>query len=72
LARLLVGSDHRKLLPVATGLGAALLAVADATSRRLAQGDAAGTWLPVGVLTGLLGGPFFLFILSRRRGREVM
>ncbi|HEV7301782.1 MAG TPA: iron ABC transporter permease [Tepidisphaeraceae bacterium] len=67
LARLIVGSDHRRLLPVATAIGAALLAIADAASRRLAQGDAAGTWLPVGVLTGLLGGPFFLLILSRRR-----
>jgi iron complex transport system permease protein len=70
VARLLVGGDHRKLLPVATALGAALLALADAASRRLAQGDAAGTWLPVGVLTGLLGGPFFLALLARRKTTE--
>lgn len=66
VARLFVGADHRRLLPVATAIGASLLAIADAASRRLAQGDGAGTWLPVGVLTGLLGGPFFLFLLSRR------
>ncbi len=70
LARLIVGSDHRKLMPVATALGASLLTVADAASRRLAQGDAAGTWLPVGVLTGLIGGPFFLVLLARRRTVE--
>ena len=62
LARLVVGTDVRRLLPVTIALGAALLAVADAGSRRLDQ-------LPVGVLTGLLGGPFFLFLLWRSRGR---
>jgi iron complex transport system permease protein len=56
-------------LPVSTALGAGLLALADAASRRLSQGDAAGTWLPVGVLTGLLGGPFFLALLARKRER---
>jgi iron complex transport system permease protein len=62
LARLVVGADVRRLLPVSIALGASLLAVADAGSRRLEQ-------LPVGVLTGLLGGPFFLFLLWRSRGR---
>ncbi len=62
LARLVVGGDVRRVLPVAFALGAALLAVADAGSRRLDQ-------LPVGVLTGLLGGPFFLFLLWRTRTR---
>jgi iron complex transport system permease protein len=62
LARLVVGADVRRLLPVAIALGAALLAIADAGSRRLNQ-------LPVGVLTGLLGGPFFLFLLWRTRAR---
>lgn len=70
LARLIVGNDQRKLLPVATALGAGLLALAD----RLAAAMVAWHWLetvvPVGVLTALLGGPFFLLILlkSQRRG----
>jgi iron complex transport system permease protein len=62
IARLIVGADTRRLLPVAAALGAALLAFADAASRRLGQ-------LPVGVLTGLLGGPFFLVLLWRHRAR---
>jgi iron complex transport system permease protein len=72
LARLLVGNDPRKLLPIATALGASLLAVADAASRYLV--GQAETLLPVGVLTGLLGGPFFLLLLwqnRRRLGAEV-
>ena len=65
LARLLVGNDQRRLLPVATALGAGLLVLADASSRALIQN--AETWLPVGVLTGLLGGPFFLLLLWQNR-----
>ena len=70
LARLLVGHDQRRLLPVATVFGASLLAIADAGSRLLSRHAAVGTSLPVGVLTGLLGGPFFLLLLwrSRRQG----
>lgn len=68
LGRLIVGNDQRRLLPLSTALGAALLAIADAASRGLIQD--AQTWLPVGVLTALLGGPFFLLLLyqSRRVG----
>ncbi|QOV89466.1 FecCD family ABC transporter permease [Humisphaera borealis] len=67
LARLLVGNDPRKLLPLATALGAGLLAVADAATRVLSRPGAAGTALPVGVLTGLVGGPFFLMLLLKTR-----
>lgn len=69
LGRLVVGNDTRRLLPVATALGAALLAVADAATRILAADAAARVLLPVGVLTGLLGGPFFLLLLWQNRGR---
>jgi iron complex transport system permease protein len=64
LSRLIVGNDQRRLLPVATAMGAALLAVADALSRSITR-----TMLPVGVLTGLLGGPFYLLLLWRARHR---
>ncbi len=60
VARLLVGSDSRKLIPISTILGACLLALADVASRRLNQ-------LPVGVISGFLGGPFFLVLLWRTR-----
>jgi iron complex transport system permease protein len=67
LSRLIVGTDQRRLLPVSTAVGASLLAVADAASRMLSRADMVHTQLPVGVLTGLLGGPFFLMLLWRRR-----
>jgi iron complex transport system permease protein len=69
VARLIVGTDQRRLLPVATAMGAALLAVADAASRLLSSSSLAQTMLPVGVLTGLLGGPFYLALLWKARHR---
>ncbi|HSZ56959.1 MAG TPA: iron ABC transporter permease [Tepidisphaeraceae bacterium] len=69
VARLIVGYDQRKLLPLATALAAALLAAADAVSRYLTHESLLHTQLPVGVLTGLLGGPFFLLLLWRSRHR---
>ena len=70
LARVLVGNDTRRLLPASTIAGAALLALADAASRYLAAQGRTGVLLPVGVLTGLLGGPFFLLLLWQNRRRE--
>ncbi|HET6248913.1 MAG TPA: iron ABC transporter permease [Tepidisphaeraceae bacterium] len=73
LARAIFGADHRRLLPWSTALGAALLCSADAISRLLARRELfshpmPGTHLPVGVLTAMLGGPFFLVLLWQRRG----
>jgi iron complex transport system permease protein len=62
VARLLVGPDLRRLVPVAAVLGAVLLNGADLAARTLW----APMELPVGVLTALLGAPFFLFLLARR------
>ena len=67
LARLITGQDQRRLLPAAAALGAALLAVADAGSRYISRESLLHTQMPVGVLTGLLGGPFFLLLLWRSR-----
>lgn len=63
--RLLVGPEHRRLLPLAALGGAGLLIAADLLSRALTPSP-----LPVGVVTALLGGPFFLFLLKRQRGRR--
>ena len=70
VARRLVGPDPRRSIPLATAGGAILLVIADALSRRLLARGYAETRLPVGVLTGLLGGPFFLVLLWRSRRRS--
>jgi iron complex transport system permease protein len=63
-ARLLVGADHRRFMPLATLGGAAFLMLADLAARTLA----APQELPLGVVTALAGAPFFLYLL-RRSGR---
>ena len=71
VARFIVGRDQRVLLPASTALGAALLAAADAISRKLSASNGLGIVLPVGVLTGMLGGPFFLALLwQNQRGKS--
>ena len=60
--RLWLGPDHRVLLPCAFLLGGAFLAVCDAVGRTVF----APAELPVGVITALLGGPFFLWVLTTR------
>jgi iron complex transport system permease protein len=62
--RLLVGPDQRLLLPASALAGASFLVLADLCARLLSP--YAGGELPVGVLTALLGGPFFLLLLHRR------
>lgn len=63
LVRLVIGPDHRVLLPASVLGGAAFLVTADAAARLLLQYQE----VPVGVVTSLLGGPFFLFLLWRYR-----
>jgi len=63
LVRLLVGADHRLVLPASTFFGAAFLVACDALARTVI----APLELPVGIVTALIGGPFFLWLLLRRR-----
>ncbi|MFG2335028.1 FecCD family ABC transporter permease [Streptomyces yangpuensis] len=63
-ARMVVGAGHRALLPVAALGGAVFLLLADLIARTAAAPEE----IPVGVVTALVGGPFFLWML-RRAGR---
>lgn len=63
LVRLLLGPDHRWLLPASMLLGAALLLLSDVVARLLL----APAELPLGIITALLGAPFFLSLLMRVR-----
>ncbi|THD01533.1 heme ABC transporter permease [Panacagrimonas perspica] len=65
LLRLTLGPDHRLLIPASALGGAALLAFADLASRTML----APAETPIGILTALIGGPFFLALLIHLRGR---
>ena len=62
--RLLIGPDHRYLIPASALLGAVFLILADCISRTIVP----PAELPIGIVTAAIGAPFFLWILLRRRG----
>ena len=63
LTRVLIGPDHRVLLPTSAIVGASFLIICDALSRVvMGSGEA-----PVGVITALSGAPFFIYILRRKK-----
>jgi iron complex transport system permease protein len=59
--RLVFGPDHRQLLPVSGIIGSAFLVAADTLARTVV----APAQMPVGVITAIAGGPFFLFLLAK-------
>jgi len=63
-ARLVFGPDHRLLVPASALTGAIFLMAADTAARTVM----APTEIPVGVITALCGGPFFLWLYRRQRG----
>ncbi|NUL38971.1 FecCD family ABC transporter permease [Kosakonia sacchari] len=65
LARLLVGTDHRRLLPVAFWLGGAFMIVVDDLARTITQAE-----IPIGIITALLGAPVFAVLLIHNTRRS--
>ena len=63
IARILVGPDHRKLLPVAATLGAAFLLIIDSLTRTVSESS-----LPLSIPIALVGAPFFAVLLRRSKG----
>lgn len=66
IVRLSLGPDHRHLLPASALLGAIFLLLADMISRVVI----APAELPIGLITALIGGPFFIALIAVRSGRE--
>ena len=62
--RLLFGAGHRTLLPLSLLLGAAFLVLCDVVARTVL----APAEVPIGVVTALVGAPFFLVVLRRHKG----
>ena len=66
MLRLIIGGDNRILIPLSALLGSLLLLLSDNSARLISQGE-----IPVGVITTLLGGPFFIFLFMRNGGNKV-
>ena len=65
LGRMLAGPDHRALLPISALMGALLLTAADMFARIVV----APAELPVGIVTALIGAPFFIYLLFQQKGK---
>ena len=67
IARSLVGTNYRKLFPVATLLGSLFVVWADVLARILVK----NAELPIGIFTALVGAPFFIYIVTKNRRKVV-
>jgi len=63
IGRMLVGNDNRILIPVSFSLGASFLILVDNLGRILT-----GSEIPLGILTAIIGGPFFVYLLKKTKG----
>jgi iron complex transport system permease protein len=61
---MIVGPDHRFLLPASALMGALILVVADITARTLFAPQV----IPIGIMTSFIGVPFFIYLFVKRRG----
>jgi iron complex transport system permease protein len=64
IGRMLVGTNHNLLIPVSLSLGAMYLVLIDNIARTLT-----GAEIPLGILTSLIGGPFFIYLIKRTKAR---
>jgi iron complex transport system permease protein len=63
MGRMVIGNNNRKLMPVAFAMGACFLVIVDDISRLITSSE-----LPLGILTSLIGGPFFIYLLKKTKG----
>lgn len=63
IGRMLVGNDNKILIPVSCALGASFLTIVDNIARTTSSGE-----IPIGILTSIVGGPFFIYLLKRTKG----
>lgn len=65
IGRMLVGNDNRVLIPVCISLGASFMVVVDLLARTMT-----GAEIPLGILTSLIGAPFFVYLLKKTKGKS--
>lgn len=63
IARMIVGNDNRKIIPICFSIGGCFLIVVDNLARIVSGGE-----MPIGVLTSIIGGPFYIYLLKKTKG----
>jgi len=66
LCRMLVGADHEKLIPASALMGSAYMLLVDDLARNLASQE-----IPLGIVTAIIGAPFFAYLLKRSQGENL-
>lgn len=64
LGRIIIGQDNKHLIPISIFLGASFMIVVDTLARNLTEAE-----IPLSILTGLIGAPLFVWLLSRQKAR---
>ena len=65
MGRMIIGNNNKNLIPVSFSIGACFLIVVDNISRIVSSSE-----MPLGILTALIGGPFFIYLLKQTKGSE--
>jgi iron complex transport system permease protein len=63
IGRMLVGPDHKTLLPATIAIGASYLLIIDVVARTVSS-----TEIPLGILTAIIGAPFFAYLIRKTKG----
>ncbi len=63
ICRMMFGSDNRKLIPASISIGACFMVLVDTICRSLTAGE-----IPLGIVTAIVGGPFFIWLLKKTKG----
>jgi iron complex transport system permease protein len=66
IGRIILGNDHRYLIPAAGGIGGALLLIANAVSMNLLQ----SVVIPTGIIMSMIGVPLFMYLILKGKRRE--
>lgn len=65
MGRMIIGNNNRELIPVTFCIGACFLIIVDDISRLISSSE-----MPLGILTSLIGGPFFIYLLKKTKGKQ--
>ncbi len=65
MGRMIIGDNNRQLIPVTFSIGACFLILVDTICRMISSSE-----MPLGILTALVGGPFFIYLLKQTKGKN--
>lgn len=65
MCRMVIGSDNKWLIPASISVGASFMVFVDTICRTIT-----GSEIPLGIVTAIVGGPFFIYLLKKTKGKD--